>query len=756
MNSAIIAFLAGITLVQHWIRLPAVTEYFTIVVLALLFGHWRWRLGCVFLLASLWASIYAEWRLADRLADDREGKEVMIQGYIASLPKRQEHRMSFDFIVTRAPRGIPTKLRLNWYAARVSIKGGQSWQMTVKLKKPHGRINPGGFDYEGWLFANHIGATGYVRPNPKPTEIEAVFAGQRYLAKWRQMLSDQLDRAMPQSAWAGVLKALILGSRGEIGREQWELFRKSGTVHLMVISGTHISLIAGLVFFVVRRFSAYTGLLSISPQNAAALSAWVVALFYVALAGFSIPTQRALIMLSVGLWATAWQRDIAALQVLLIALLAVLLFDPSAVLSAGFWLSFAAVALLMFVTSGRLGRASYWRESGKLHIAMAIGLAPLLIAFFQQISIVSPLANWVAVPVVALLLTPLALLAAILVMWSPALASFVLFPVDKILQYLTWLLQKMVSWPWAALSCPPPPWYGLYFAIIGSLLLLAPKGMPGRYLCPFFLLPLFFGVAAKPKAGEVWLTLLDVGQGLSAVVQTQNHVLIYDTGAKYSDQSDMGEAVILPFLRYKGINTVDRLVISHGENDHSGGAASLIAGISLATLYSSAADWAERSNGHYCKAGQSWFWDGVRFDILSPGIEAFASKNNNSCVLKLSAPQHGLLLSGDIEREAERWLVEYYGEKLASTVLIAPHHGSKTSSHRYFLDSVDPKLILIPAGYRNRFGFPHRPVLQRYRKRHIVSLISGEQGAITVKMTRSTLTVESWRQRNKHYWTHGD
>lgn len=756
MNFTVLGLFAGIVSVQQWARLPGAWEWLAIILMAFLFGYRRWRLACYFMLGVIWASVYAGWRLSDRLSDEWQGKDVAVQGYILSLPKHQDRRISFDFIVTQAPQGIPGKLRLNWYSSKVSVQAGQRWDMTLRLKKPHGRGNPGGFDYEAWLFAHHIGATGYVRPKPVPRLLEPHATIASNLARWRQTISDGLDVALPNSDSLGVIKALSIGSQDAISRRQWDLFRATGIVHLMVISGTHISLLAGLVFLGAKRLWVWSGILAISPQVAAALTAWTAAVFYTALAGFSIPTQRALLMLTVGLWAIVWQRNTAPMQVLQIALLSVVLFDPLSPLSLGFWLSFAAVALLIYISSGRLGKAGYWREVSKLHLAMALGLSPLLIVFFQQVSVVAPLANWVAVPVVGLLLTPLALSAAFTAVFAPSVASLLLWPADKILQGLSWLLQQMAAWTLATVSCQPPPWYALMFAGLGVLLLLAPKGMPSRYLGPFLLLPIFFVDVDKPKPGQIWFTLLDIGQGLAAVVQTESHVLVYDTGPKYSQQSDMGEAVVLPFLRHRGINRVDSLVISHGENDHSGGAASVMAGVQVDEVYSSASDWAEQAVGRYCKAGQNWQWDGVDFEILSPGNRSFNSENNNSCVLKVTAAQHGLLLTGDIESEAEQWLVDRYGTDLASSVLIAPHHGSKTSSHRYFLDRVKPKLVLISAGYLNRFGFPHRLVLSRYRERKIESRTTAEQGAITVKFGSGAMQVQAWRQRHKRYWMDGN
>lgn len=752
MGLAVVALFFGIALVQQWTRLPCAWEWLLLILMTVILGKKRLWLSCIFLLGVLWASLYAYLQLSDRLADNLQSQDVRVQGTITSLPHQQDNRISFDFKVSQAGDGIPGKIRLNWYYPPKAVKAGQAWDMTVRLKKPHGRSNPGGFDYEAWLFSNHIGATGYVRPKPMPQQITPSFAISRYIAWCRQTISDRLDLVLPASNQLGIIKALTIGSQDLISQQQWEVFRATGTVHLMVISGSHISLVAGLVFFVVRRSWGWLGILRVSPQNLAALAAWLAALFYAALAGFSVPTQRAILMLSVGLWSIAWQRNIAPMQILMLALLVVILFDPLALLSAGFWLSFAAVALLMYVSSARLGRAKYWLQATKLHLAMTIGLAPVLLVFFQRVSVIAPLANWLAVPLIGVIVTPLCLLAAGLAFISPALAKAILWPMDQLLEGLFWLLQQMASWPLATLSCLQPPWYGILFAILGVLLLLAPKGMPARYLSPFLFLPLFFVSAAKPKSGEIWLTLLDVGQGLSAVIQTQNHTLVFDTGAKFSELYDMGEAVVLPFLTHQAVNYIDTLIISHGDNDHIGGADTLLQSILIKHSYSSVAGWVEKTAGQYCKAGQSWQWDEVEFTILSPGTESFDTENNNSCVLKVSGKNFSFLLPGDIEQRAESRLVAQYGSDLSSSVLIAPHHGSKTSSSLSFLEQVNPEVILVPSGYMNRFGFPHQQVLQRYQSRNIKYFDTSKNGAISLKTDEQSLSIELARQVQKKYW----
>ncbi len=752
MNFGVLAFVAGVTWVQQWSRLPTGLEWFLLVGIVLLLAVFRLWIAWAMLLGVLWASIYGDWRLSETLAVDLQGKDVKLQGYILSLPEHQDNRLSFDFVVTHAQPGIPVNLHLNWYNPKVALQAGQAWEMSVRLKRLHGRSNPGGFDYEAWLFANHVGATGYVRDNPESQPLPLLFNVQRTIAVCRQAISDHLDKALPDSKQLGVIKALTIGSQDLISQQQWALFRKSGIVHLMVISGSHISLIAGLVFLLVRRVWSRWGSLQISPQNVAALLAWCAALFYAGLSGFSVPTQRAMLMLSVGLWSIVRQRHTAPMPILALALWVVVLVDPLAVISAGFWLSFVAVALLIFISSGRLGHTTYWREAFKLHFAMAMGLAPLLMVFFQQVSLIAPLANWLAVPLVGFLITPLALLGTAIALLSAKLAGWLLWPVDGLLQSQEWFLQQLTVWPAINLNCAQPSWYGVLLAGLGIILLLAPRGIPGRYLSPFLFLPLWLVQVDKPKTGEIWLSLLDVGQGLATVAQTEHHSLVFDTGAKYSEQSDMGESVLLPFMRHQNINKLDILMISHGDIDHSGGAASLLAALPIDGVYSSVTQWAEHAHGQYCQAGQGWVWDGVEFTVLAPMQRQAESENDQSCVLKITGLQQSFLLTGDIESGAENLLVERYGEKLRSTVLISPHHGSKTSSSYPFLKQVKPAWVLIPAGYLNRFGFPHPQVMQRYQNMNTQTLTTGVNGAISVKVSDAGLNIETSRQKRHRYW----
>ncbi len=769
-----LSFLAGLMLVQQLSVLPDVDWLIVGGIAACIIAWLRcWR-SLFFVLGVLWAIVFAMHRLSDRLPESMEGEEVQVSGTIADLPEQDEKRVRFDFIpmdgvyaanpsgtgaaiprdgvyaASRSGQQLPDKLRLSWYYPDQVIKAGQQWTFTVKLKRVHGTMNPGGFDYERWLFSEGIGATGYVRPDPKP-----VFLGRdsawSSIAVLRQHMTDQLSSTLGSSPSMALIKALTIGDGNSITQQQWEVFRKTGTTHLVVISGSHIGLIAGLVYFLVLKLWAWTGWLSQSPQKVAAVSAVLVAIFYSGLAGFSVPTQRSVVMLAIAMTAIILQRNTRPFNTLSIALFAVLIFDPLAVLAAGFWLSFLAVSLIVYAISGRLGQLGLIWSAIKLHWVTSIGLSPLLLLFFQQVSLIAPLANLIAVPVISLLVVPLALLAVFIMLISETLAGKLFLLVDPVLQGLWWLLVHLAAIPLASINHAPPSYWALLFAVPGVLLLLAPLGIPGRWLSLVMFLPLVFTDVKRPESGDINMTLLDVGQGLSAVVQTSHHLLVYDTGAKFSTESDMGQSVLLPFFRSQGIAKIDSLIISHGDNDHIGGAASLMRGIATEQVLTSVPQQLIEYAPINCAAGQTWLWDEVKFTMLAPQ-QAFVSENDNSCVLKIQSEHGTVLMTGDIEATAESWLVQTYGEALRSDVLIAPHHGSKTSSTTGFLQAVQPDYVLIPAGYRNQFGHPHKDVLARYRQVDATWLNSADSGAIIINVENNAWLVQGIRQTKSKYW----
>ena len=752
MVARVLSFLGGILLVQQLSVLPEPAWLLVPVIgLAILARMKYWR-SCFFVAGVVWAVLFASVRLNDRLPEKLAGQDLEIQGTVSDLPEVDDNHVRFNFKVMKSKYPIPDQLRLTWYYPDQTLKAGQEWALTVRLKPPHGTFNPGGFDYERWLFVEGIGASGYVRSKPEPKLLDGS-PGLASLLVWRQTIAEELEGLLAESPSLAMIKALTIGDGNSLTPQQWEVFRLTGTTHLMVISGSHIGLIAGLVYLLTLRLWAWTGILAWSPQQVAALMALLIALIYAGLTGFSVPAQRSALMIAIAMIAIVQQRNTRPYDVLAIALLSVLLVDPLVVLSAGFWLSFIAVSLIIYVIAGRLGKPSFLRGILTVNWVTSIGLAPLLLFFFQQVSLIAPLANLIAVPIISLLVVPLALLASLIMFIAPLVAAKLFFVVDLALQGLWWILVKLTALPLSTLNHAQPSWWALAFAIPGLLLLFAPKGMPSRSLGLVMLLPMVFTETSKIPSGAFKLTLLDVGQGLSAVVQTASHVLVYDTGAKFSATSDAGQSVLLPFLHSQGLDKVDTLVISHGDNDHIGGVESLLKSMPTGRLLTSVPQQLGRHDPIQCKAGQSWDWDGVKFAVISPQLEPFLSDNDNSCVLQIQTKQGSVLLTGDIEAMAEPWLVNTYGDKLKADILVAPHHGSQTSSSPAFLHAVQPSAILIPAGYRNQFGHPHDEVLQRYQRLKFDWFNSANEGAIQVTFDHH-LNIQSWRDAEGRYWNY--
>lgn len=749
MILAALCFLAGIVLVQQLPDLnPA--SLFILLGAASAAAVWRraWR-ALPLLLGIAWALGFAQMRLHDRLPAALEGQDLVVTGQIAGLPLIRQDSVRFDFTPDDA-RPLPSRLRLTWYHPESALKAGQRWRFTVKLKRPHGTANPHGFDYERWLFSEGVGATGYVRRAPKPQWLANAAAAD--ISGLRQTLLDRLAARLGGDPNQALIRALTLGDGSQITPEQWDVFRKTGTTHLIVISGSHIGLIAGLVYFLTLKIWARGGHLRWPPPRVAALAAMLVAVFYALLAGFAVPARRAVLMLAIAMGALIRQRHTRPFNTLAAALLAVLLADPLAVLAPGFWLSFCAVGLIVFALAGRLEPPGLMIGALKLHAFTALGLAPFLLGFFQQVSLIAPLANALAVPIITVCVLPPALLGLLILPISPTAADVLLWPASQALTWLIRLLEKLAEMPSATFEQALPNDWTLLAAIPGVLLLLAPFGTPSRWLGGVMLLPMLCADAGRPAPGAVKMAMLDVGQGLAVAVQTANHWLVYDTGPQFSPTSDMGRNVVLPYLLAEGATKLDALIVSHGDNDHAGGARSLLKALPIDRLLTGAPDGLPGYAPAACAAGQHWQWDGVEFTILSPAQVDPAADNDNSCVLQIRSAHGTILLTGDIEAPAESRLLKQYGDNLRADILIAPHHGSKTSSTQAFLETVRPRYILIPSGYRNSFGHPHPSVIARYRAIHAQWLNSADSGAVLVELSANKTAVQAYRELHRNYW----
>lgn len=441
-------------------------------------------------------------------------------------------------------------------------------------------------------------------------------------------------------------------------------------------------------------------------------------------------------------------------------LLAILMIEPFVVLSASFWLSFFAVFLIFYSISNRLKSFNKWESWCRIQITLSLGLIPLSLLFFHQISWVSFFANLIAIPLIGFIILPLSLFGSLLSLISFRLGSISLILSEHLLEFLWKILRFCSEIPFTQYHSYLSMRWIFIASLIAVLLLLGPKGIPGRWLGFIWALPLFFFEAKGPQQGDVWIHLLDVGQGLASIVRTQHHVLIYDTGPRLTPSFDTGKLVVLPFLQTIGVKKVDLMIISHGDNDHSGGANIILHQIKVDKILSSIPEKlflkivGPEKTMDLCKENMHWEWDGINFDILYPPPNDVYEGNNSSCVLKISNHLHSILLVGDIEKKAEDYLVRTKQNKVFSTILVVPHHGSKTSSSITFLNQVQPAYALFSTGFHNRFHFPHQIVLNRYQRLGAKIYNTAAEGAITLKLNalNKKIEVETYYEKNHRFW----
>ncbi len=752
MIKSAISFLLGCVLLFQFPSLPdtQVLSLLLVAVILVFISQTRWL--AILIIGFSWTYYQTAQHLEDRLTLDFQGQAILIMGTVDSVPDIQHRRIRFEFSPDKHPNiDLPNKILLNWYQPIPNdIYVGERWQLLVRLKQPFGMKSPGSFDYESWLFQQKIGATGYIRNDKANTLLKS--SPTFSINGLREKLSTKINQHLSDSGNLGIIQGLTTGIRQNISPQQWEILRLSGTNHLLAISGLHIGLAAAIGFFSFRFLWSRRAqnLLILPAKQFAAIGGFSMALFYAALAGFSIPTQRALIMVTLVMISLLLKRPISLTSTLSFSLILILIWDPFSVLSAGFWLSFSAVAIILFTCQNRFPKPKW--QWGKIHIFIAFGLTPLLLVFFSQVSLVAPIANVIAVPFISFVIVPLSLLASLMLWLVEPIGLLLLSLIDSLLTPFWIFLEFVIGLPFSHWSNAHIPWFYFIPITIGIALLLSPRGFPAKYLGILGLLPLILYSPERPDKGEFWFSLLDVGQGLSAVIQTHRHTLVFDTGPKFSDKFNTGSAVVLPYLQSQGIRHLDKLIISHGDNDHIGGAQPLIDSILTNEVLTSVPE--TLLNSTPCTAGQSWSWDAVTFTILAPKKVDHLSSNNKSCVLHIKNSAGSVLLTGDIEKQAESWLMDEYGKTLNSSLLVAPHHGSKTSSTAAFIDMVNPKTVLFPVGYRNRYHFPNDNVKSRYQQRGITSFNTAKHGAIIYRFSEEKINGPiTWRQHDHKIWT---
>lgn len=694
----------------------------------------------VFCMVAAWSLILAHREMAARLPVAADGEIVALTGHVVGLPERGPFRTRFEMITDAPVR----RLRLSWYRDAPQLVPGDCLAIRAKLSTPHGSANPGGFDYAAWLWRKGIDATGYVRGS-RPCRSTPGWGIDRL----RFQALERLAPVLSASPMRGLIEALSLGVRQHITDAQWQTLRATGTTHLVAISGLHIGLVAGLLF-AIARWLALRSPAARQARRVAAVVAMLGALGYAALAGWALPTQRAVIMAAAFFTAIAIECDIGASRALAWAALAVIVWHPASVMAPGFWLSFTAVGWLIWIAT--LVRGPWWRRAVGFQLGLMAVLMPLTLWFFGQASLAAPLINAVLIPAAAVIV-PVVLFCVAAALVTPGGAG-------------GWMLAKLAAgltacWPglvWVAhrpmalfhLMLPGP--LALLLAITGTVWLAFPTPWRLRVLGVVFILPALLSwrpVDQRIPEGRFRLTVLDVGQGLSSVVRTAHHTLVFDAGPAYRTGFDAGEMIVVPYLRRIGRLHVDRLLISHPDMDHIGGAKAIMA----------AADVAHREGARSadpCHAGQHWRWDGVAFDLLypvAPDMAGVDDRNDHSCVLRVHTPRASALLTGDIEAAGERTLVESAGSALASDVMVVPHHGSATSSSALLLDTVAPSASLISAGWHNRWGFPRPGVVARYHARHIALFNTASGGALQVAWPRPHAPqVMRWRYRHQRFW----
>lgn len=755
MIPMMLAAIAGIWLFQFQPQIPSAYLFLTYVAVVGSVLYWPGlRLAACLVVGFAWAHADALWHRPATPAGIDLDSPVWVEGEVVSLvtPNGQGARFVLDVsrweqagdvVSTRAAR-----IRVTWYRYPPPIHPGERWRLKLRVRQPAGRTNPGGFDYARWLYSQGIAYSAGVRKDPTNRRLGT--RDSPSMLRLRQRLNDAMSSGPPSEFRArALLRALVIGDRAGFTADDWTTFTATGTNHLVAISGLHIGLVSGLVGLLVSSgWRRMPRLASRWPaRQPAVVAGCLAALGYAALAGFSVPTQRALLMVLVAAGMLLAGRAPRPVLGLVMALLLVAVWQPVALLSPGLWLSFGAVGGMLWLLTSRR-RESVLRSWVSVQLGLTLALLPLLLLFFGQASALAPLVNLLAIPWFSFVMVPAALVATVTWMVVPAWGTWAWSAWSGLAQPTLWLLDQSAQAPGAVIDLPAPAPLVLLLGITGVAMLLAPRGTPARLMGVPMLLPLLWGASSKPSEGQFTVTVLDVGQGLSVLVQTANHVLLYDAGPRFSGGFDAGGRIVVPALRALRVAAVDVLIVSHGDNDHAGGTAAVRQAIPVGRVLSG-----EASTQHgaiACQIGQTWTWDGVAFSMLGPARPGDAG-NNASCVLRVDNGLHSVLLTGDIEAGAERELLSG-APLLPADVVVAPHHGSGSSSSAAFVRHLSPLHVVYATGRGNRWGFPQADVVLRWRDSGATAWNTATDGAVSFAFPPNAGQVTVRTHRREGYW----
>lgn len=778
------ALAAGIFFVAWWPSLPPLTWPLLAVGLSLAAAYWWRRLWvlAVFAIGVFYATVCGHQLLTMQLPVAVDRQDFVVNGYISGIPETHKDHLRFYFIATEiegdvvkgdvvkgdvvkgdAVKGemvpLPAKLRLSWYQRPFpKLAPQQQWRITVRLRRPRGTLNPGGFDYQRWLLRQGVAATGYVRGS------DQLYLGERQgfsVDRWRYDIRMAIGRLAFPEPVLGLLTALTIGDRQLIDGDDWEAYSGLGLAHLLVISGLHVGLVAllgGVLAGLLARLAALY-FVGITAQYWSAVGAIIAAAVYSCLASWSIPTQRAFVMVAVAAAMVLLNRSHQRALGFFLALAIVALLDPLAIWSAGFWLSFAAVAILLWLVPARRdGEASpierWLLYPVKVQLVISLALMPLLLLLGLPMSPFMPLVNFFAIPWVSLLIVPLCLAGTLALPFLPELAALLWHGAGLQLQWFAQLARGTYQVaPVFAQVLPSPGVLPLFILMAGILLLLLPHGRLVRLSGVLLIAAAWLQQSEEPP---LRITVLDVGQGLAVVVRTPGRTLVYDSGPFYSDRFDAGSGIVAPYLRRLGVDKIDTLLISHSDNDHAGGARPLLETLTADRVIVEPlmTTWLEtrRWRAEPCLEGLSWNWGGVGFRVLAPQRPYAETDNDRSCVLQISMGNNRILLPGDIGKAVERQLQPSLPEA-PLTLLVAPHHGSKTSSSRAFITALQPRHVVFSSGYRHHFGHPHRRVVNRYREAGATLWNTADSGALEfVWQHDGELTILPERERVRRFW----